>query len=105
MEKTTCHELKRGSQPSVGIREDLLDKMAIKLGLNNEKVVGKRGPAEKEICKRVKHDQVHQVRQSNMCKFSSVTQSCLTFCHPVNHSTPGLSVHHQLPEFTQTHVH
>ena len=32
-------------------------------------------------------------------------QSCLTFCDPVDCSTPGLPVHHQLPEFTQTHVH
>ena len=38
-------------------------------------------------------------------QFSSVTQSCLTLCDPMNYSTPGLSVHHQLPEFTQTHVH
>ena len=38
-------------------------------------------------------------------QFSSVTQSCLTLCDPMNHSTPGLPVHHQLPEFTQTHVH
>ena len=35
----------------------------------------------------------------------SVTQSCLTLCDPMNLSTPGLPVHHQLPEFTQTHVH
>ena len=35
----------------------------------------------------------------------SVAQSCLTLCDPMNHSTPGLPVHHQLPEFTQTHVH
>ena len=38
-------------------------------------------------------------------QFSSVTQSCPTLCNPVNHSTPGLPVHHHLPEFTQTHVH
>ena len=37
--------------------------------------------------------------------FSSVTQSCLTLCDPMNCSTPGLPVHHQLPEFTQTHAH
>ena len=35
----------------------------------------------------------------------SVAQSCPTLCDPMNHSTPGLPVHHQLPEFTQTHVH
>ena len=38
-------------------------------------------------------------------QFSSVTQSCPTLCDPMNHSTPGLPVHHQLPESTQTHVH
>ena len=38
-------------------------------------------------------------------QFSSVTQLCLTLCDPKNHSTPGLPIHHQLPEFTQTHVH
>ena len=38
-------------------------------------------------------------------KFSSVAQSCLTLSDPMNRSTPGLAVHHQLPEFTQTHVH
>ena len=35
----------------------------------------------------------------------SVTQSCPTLCDPMNRSTPGLPVHHQLPEFTETHVH
>ena len=38
-------------------------------------------------------------------QFSSVTQSCPTLCDPINRSTPGLPVHHQLPEFTQTYVH
>ena len=38
-------------------------------------------------------------------QFSSVAQSCLTLFDPMNHSTPGLPVHHQLLEFTQTHVH
>ena len=38
-------------------------------------------------------------------QFTSVAQSCPTLCDPMNRSTPGLPVHHQLPEFTQTHVH
>ena len=38
-------------------------------------------------------------------QFSSGAQSCPTLCNPMNHSTPGLPVHHQLPEFTQTHLH
>ena len=38
-------------------------------------------------------------------QFSSVAQLCSTLCDPMNRSTPGLPVHHQLPEFNQTHVH
>ena len=38
-------------------------------------------------------------------QFSSFAQLCPTLCNPMNCSTPGLHVHHQLPEFTQTHVH
>ena len=38
-------------------------------------------------------------------QFSSVAQSCPTLCDPMNRSTPGFPVYHQLPEFTQTHVH
>ena len=43
--------------------------------------------------------------KQDMRKIRSVTQSCPTLCDPMNRSTPGLPVHHQLPEFTQTHVH
>ena len=46
-----------------------------------------------------------QVTSSTSVQFSSVTQSCLTLCDPMNRSTPDLPVHHQLPEFTQTQVH
>ena len=41
---------------------------------------------------------------SLIIQFSSVAQSCLTLCDPMNRNTPGLPVHHQLPEFTETHV-
>ena len=44
-------------------------------------------------------------RVSSMVQVSSVAQSCLTLCNPMNHSAAGLPVHHQLLEFTQTHVH
>ena len=46
--------------------------------------------------------------ENNVCcsvQFSSVAQSCPTLCDPMNRSTPGLPVHHQLPEFIQTHIH
>ena len=47
---------------------------------------------------------------TNLCiirsvQFSSVAQPCQTLCDPMNCSTPGLPVHHQLPDFTQTHIH
>ena len=40
-----------------------------------------------------------------LVQFSAVAQSCPTLCNPMNHSMPGLPVHHQHPEFTQTHGH
>ena len=42
--------------------------------------------------------------REKLLQFSSVAQSCPTLCDPMNHSTPGLPVHHQLLEFSQTHV-
>ena len=45
------------------------------------------------------------LKKASSYSVSSVAQSCLTPCDPMNHSTPGLPVHHQLPEFTQTHIH
>ena len=49
----------------------------------------------------------NKVLQSNYpsIQFSSVSQPCPTLCDPMNCSMPGLPVHHQLPEFTQTHIH
>ena len=54
------------------------------------------GRQEGRVCSHVKID-------TPSVQFSSVAQSCL--CDSMNCSTPGLPVHHQLPEFTQTHVH
>ena len=48
---------------------------------------------------------VDQKASQGNSQFSSVTQLCPTLCDPMNYSMPGLPVHHQLPEFTQTHVH
>ena len=49
--------------------------------------------------------QGHLRSPKSSVQFSSVTQSCLTLSNPMNCSTPGLPVHHQLPKSTQTHVH
>ena len=43
--------------------------------------------------------------ETSSIQFSSVAQSCPTLCDPMNCSMPGFLIHHQLPEFTQTHVH
>ena len=51
------------------------------------------------------HSQAALFSYYTCCVFSSVAESCLTLFDPMNCNTPGLSVHHQLPEFTQTHVH
>ena len=45
------------------------------------------------------------LESNSSVQFSSVTKSCPTLCNPTNRNTPGLPVHHQLPEPTQTHVH
>ena len=49
--------------------------------------------------------QVLLILQTASDQIRSVAQSCPTLCDPMNRSTPGLPVHHQLPEFTHTHVH
>ena len=54
---------------------------------------------------RMANRHLRRCSKSLIIQFSSVTQSCLTLCDPMNHSTPGLPVHHQLPESTQTLVH
>ena len=46
-----------------------------------------------------------KISSIQLVQFSSVTQSCPTLCNPMDCSMPGLPVHHQLPEFTQAHVH
>ena len=55
--------------------------------------------------KRILRIQVQGLFQFSSVQFSSVAQSYQTLCDPMNHSTPGLPVHHQLLESTQTHVH
>ena len=55
---------------------------------------------QSEVSQKEKHQYI-----ISSVQFSSVAQSCPTVCDPMNHSPPALPVHHQLPEFTQTHVH
>ena len=70
----------------------------------------------KPIILKIYHFVIHQSHLRNVpgdiidnqfssVQFSSVAQWCPSLCDPMNRSMPGLPVHHQLPEFTQTHVH
>ena len=71
-------------------------------GTNKEHMIGKAlsyWGTLSGIFEREQHSSYQSVQ------FSSVGKSCLTLCDSMNLSTPGLPVHHQLPEFTQTHVH
>ena len=57
------------------------------------------------LCRNNQFSENSQIMETVSIQFSSVTQSCLTLCHPMNRSTPSLPVHHQLLEFIQTHDH
>jgi len=66
--------------------------------------LGQEDPLEKEMAT---HFSIlaWKIPWAEEAQFSSVAQSCLTPCDPMNRSTPGLPARHQLPESTQTHVH
>ena len=66
------------------------------------RVLTKCGPLQKGMAN---HFSILALRTPWAVQFSSVAQSCLTLCDPMDHRTPGLPVQHQFPEFTQTHVH
>ena len=57
------------------------------------------------LCRQVWIGSWYTVLQWPSVQFSSVAQPCPTLCNLMNHSIPGLPIHHQLPEFTQTHAH
>ena len=70
-----------------------------------------KAPAKTQSSQKWRKERIGRIESSieiytfSSVQFSSVTQSCLTLCDPMNRSMPGLPVHHQVPEFTQTHVH
>ena len=59
----------------------------------------------KEFHKNIYFCFIDYAKAFDCVQFSLITQSCPILCDPMDCSTPGLPVHHQLPEFTQTHVH
>ena len=81
--------------------KDESEKVGLKLNIQNTKIMTSSPITSWEI----DGETVETVADFIFSQFSSVTQSCPTLCNPMNRSTPGLPVHHQLLEFTQTHVH
>ena len=67
------------------------------------KLIGRSGLIQIET--EAHYTECRPSQRASSVQFSSVAQLCLTLCDPMNCSTPGLPVHHQLPQFTQTHVH
>ena len=57
------------------------------------------------LCFQISVGSIFFKKSLHSVQFSSIAQSCLTLCDPMNHSTPGLPVHHQLLESIQTHAH
>ena len=66
--------------------------------------VGRKGDQSREPCS-ITVGRFDSADWKSILVFSSVAQSCLALCDPMNRSTPGRPVPHQLPEFTQTHIH
>ena len=88
------------SHPLSSPSPSALSKQVLHLSSNESK-------REKSHVANIKCRAKHQLINYSIFRlqFSSVAQSCPTTCDPMNRSTPGLPVHHQLPESTQTHVH
>ena len=91
-----------------GLEETFLQKTYMNGQSAHEKILNIFSYSRMVILKRQKitNKNVRRVKQLYVVdQFSSVTQLCLTLCDPMDCSTPGLPVHHQLPEFTETHGH
>ena len=90
---------------SLGWKDPLEKEMATHSGTLTWKIpwTEKPGRLQSSQLPRVRNDWATSLY--NIFQFSWVAQLCPTLCDPMNHSTPGLPVHHQLPELTQTHVH
>ena len=85
--------LSRASSDGVG--GDTLNMLSVAV-----KIVSDKSESNTKVC-----ILYHQILVLDLIHFSLVSQSCLTLCDPMDCSTPGFPVHHQLPELAQTHVH
>ena len=85
-------------------KKTVISLLILKTNIRGIRLKRETGKGERHTKKNTRQSDRINCGQSSV-QFSSVTQSCLTFCDPMNRSTPGLPVYHQLQEFTQTHVH
>ena len=86
-------------------KRGLVDYSSWKSQRVRQDLVNKQQQQQRYICTILYAIQEVLISYLFVYQFSSVAQSCPTLCDPMNHSMPGLPVHHQLPEFTETHVH
>ena len=84
---------------------DLVDKVPEELWMQVQKEAVNKTIPKKKKAKWLSEEalEIAQERRQSVSSISSVTQLCPTLCDHMNRSMPGLPVHHQLPEFTQTH--
>ena len=80
------------------------EKVGLKLNIQKTKIMASSPITSWEI-EGETLETVSELDMEQSDQIRSVAQSCPTLCEPMNCSTPGLPVHHQLPEFTETHVH
>ena len=88
-----------------GFQVRILKHLITEAGEARERAVGKCGSKGTNFVIRQISSEDKRQRMRTIVQIRSVARSCPTLCDPMNHSMPGLPVHHQLPEFTETHVH
>jgi len=95
-----CKEIEENNR--MGMTRDLLKKIQDTKGTFHAKMGSIKDRNGMDL---TEAEDIKKRWQEYRVQFSSVVQSCPTLCDPMNRSTPGLTVHHQLSDFTQTHVH
>ena len=92
-----CKEIEENNR--IGKTRDLFKKIRVTKGIFHAKMGTIKDRNGMDLT------EAEDIKKLSSVQFSSVAQSCPTLCDPMNRSTPGLPVHHQLLELTQTHVH
>ena len=98
---TLCHPMNCGT-PGIAVHHQLLELAQSHVHRVGDLILCRLLPS---VLPSIRFLSSESVLHISSVQSSSVAQSCPTLCDPMNRSTPGLPVHHQLREFTQTHIH